>query len=81
MEFEFRFGLVTIEAMFNMVSAGSFKQGVIVDRARFWNTPGALHVTPAALLKLFELGVIDVFWFANFPPPAPPPRGTLKWRG
>ncbi len=69
MEFQFRFGLLAIEGMFNLISSQSFKAGSIVDRKRFCNTPGALQCTPAGLLKLFDMGVIDLGWVAHFPPP------------
>lgn len=75
------FGLVTLEAMFSMISTNAFKNGIIVDRARFWHSQGQIFIGPAGLLKLFELGVTDIFWLGQFNAPAAPPRGILKGRG
>ena len=64
------FAELAIEGMYQQTHQAAFKQGLIITREEFWNTPGALLVLPAGYLQVMRLGVTELAFMQQFRPPA-----------
>jgi hypothetical protein len=65
------FAELMLEASYQMNHEAFARQGVFITRLEYWNLPGPIVVTPAAMLGFWKNGIQGFIW----QPMIPVPRG------
>ena len=74
------FADLMLEASYQMNHEAFAKQGVFITRLEYWNLPGPIAMTPAALLGLWKLGVQGFIWQPMIAAPQRKPLLTRSGR-
>ena len=71
---KWNFAELALEASYQLNHEAFARQGVFVTRLEYWNLPGPIAMTPAALLQLWRLGVSGFVWQPMIPVQRNKPR-------